>query len=267
VRYRTLAIALCLLVEFAGAAYAVKISQPSGGSFNPAAPGELGAGTSSPGHFTKLCTGASPCTNPTNTGDVNFDGILTFPDVSANDCYNAGTYSICAPAGTSRLTLQVPAGKSIVLAETNDTEGQTDPATGSWKASNHLIIQSDNPATSMARLPFTLPIAATAATTTTQWGEQKVVKAITVENAVFTVGQFTCSVNPALSVFDCSATAGTCTPVATLATSGTLTGIGATDAATTPTANVAAGEYLALKFTAGTCTVFNGSATLMARPQ
>lgn len=119
----------------------------------------------------------------------------------------------------------------------------------------------------MARMPLTFPIAAVAATTTTQWGETKVVKALTIENAVYSVGAFTCSVNPAISVFDCSSTAGTCTPVSTLATSGTLTGIGVTNAATTPTANVAAGEYIAAEFTAGTCTVLNGSVTLMARPQ
>lgn len=138
---------------------------------------------------------------------------------------------------------------------------------GAFIASRNLGISTDNVVNSMSRMPLSFPIAATAATTTTQWGEQKLVKGITIENVVFQVGQFACTVNPTLSLLDCSATANTCTPVSTLATSGTLTAVGVTDAATLPTANAAAGEYLAVKFTAGTCTVFNGTVTAMARPQ
>lgn len=137
---------------------------------------------------------------------------------------------------------------------------------GAFVATNNLAISTDNAVKSMSRMPLTFPIAAVAATTTTQWGEQKVVKALTIENIVLSVGAFTCSVNPVVALKDCSNAAGTCTPVATIGTSGTITGIGNADI-TVSTAAVAAGEYLAVQFNSGTCTVFNGTIEAMARPQ
>ena len=166
----------------------------------------------------------------------------------------AGGYGDCAsgsndPIGWNRVTANVP---SIACRWSNGTTVYFAPV-GSFGQSKRYEVGSllyntrfsDTTGQSVqthSRMTYSFPIAAVAATTTTQWREQQAVKARTVENVTFNVGAFNCSVNPAISLFDCSATRGTCTPVATLATSGTLTGIGSTAPATTPTANVAAGE-------------------------
>lgn len=233
------ALILAALIPNAGA---VKISQP-GASVNLAAPGPIGGTTSSTGQFTALCVGTSPCTLPTA-------GQLTAAD--------NGSDHIAGLRGQIGTGAELTDNGSAIVVGTSSLFATQTP---------FRITSSDNAVSSMARVALTFPIAAVAATTTTQWGETKIVKAITVENVVFNIGAFTCSVNPAFSLLDCSNAAGTCTPVATLATSGTLTGIGSTNAATTPTANVAAGEYIAVEFTAGTCPVLNGTVAVMARPQ
>lgn len=266
-RTRTILLTLCAFLILASAADAVRISQP-GSSANLTAPGPIGGTTSDTGQFTKLAVGASVPGLPTNVGDESISSIFSFTNGTANDCFNTATYSICAPSATGRLTLNVPnTTQGVFVVQGTGTIGGWSSATGLFGQIGITIANDTAKMVSMARMPLNFPIAAVAATTTTQWGESKVVKALTVENVVFNVGAFTCSVNPAISLFDCSATVGTCTPVSTLATSGTLTGIGSTNAATTPQANVAAGEYIAAEFTAGTCTVFNGSVQAMARPQ
>lgn len=131
----------------------------------------------------------------------------------------------------------------------------------------NVTLGTDFSQSAQTRIPLGFDITAIAATTTTQWDEQKTVKAITIENIVTSVGAFTCAVNPVLTLLDCGTTVNSCgSPTATLMTTPTLTAIGAENE-TVSVANVAAGHYIAVKFSAGTCTVFNARVTAMSRTQ
>ena len=190
----------------------------------------------------------------------------------------AGTISYGA-AGGSQLQIGATAGNTLTIYVrsvdgTNwDAKMETTvPAVPAACAQNGncpvaTLTLGTSPAVATIPQPhYTFPIAAVAATTTTQWGEQKTDNAITITSITISVGAFTCSVNPVVSLYDCSSTAGTCTPVNTLGTSATLTAIGNASISVSHAA-VAAGEYLAAKFDSGTCTVLNGSIVAEVRPQ
>lgn len=262
-RWRGFILALCVVLALSVAVDAAKIVQPGSSGIT--------------------CTGCSNNrvikSNGTNLANSSIaDDGTTVSTTDSQSTVGSGAarpmqinVAVAPPAGTDGINAN--AGNLDLLVNGNvalriqQFAVIVPSGVGTFLGNSLSIAGSDNTVQTMARMPLTFPMAALAATTTTQWGEQKVVKALTIENVVFNVGAFSCAVNPAISLFDCSATVGTCTPVSTLATSGTLTGIGSSDAATTPTANVAAGEYIAAEFTAGTCATFNGSVMAMARPQ
>lgn len=85
--------------------------------------------------------------------------------------------------------------------------------------------------------------------------------AVKLEHLTAFVSAFTCSVNPTFTIYDCGTSASCASPTADGTVTPTATGLTNGDAGiTTPT--VAAGHYIELALTAGTCTGLNDGASV-----
>jgi hypothetical protein len=96
------------------------------------------------------------------------------------------------------------------------------------------------------------------AITNTKSGFVKMVKASTVDNITASAQSFTCSVNPAVTLYECGTDA-TCASPTAIGTA-TVTASGQAFSGS-PSGSITAGDYLAWAISAGTCTVLDISAT------
>jgi hypothetical protein len=91
--------------------------------------------------------------------------------------------------------------------------------------------------------------------------EQINTDAIYLEHFTIPVTAFACSVNPTFTVEDCGTTAACSSPTADASASPSAVGSAAYDSSIS-THTIAAGHYLAIELTGGTCTALNANPTL-----
>jgi hypothetical protein len=85
--------------------------------------------------------------------------------------------------------------------------------------------------------------------------------AIKLEHLTAHASSLTCTTNPTFTVYDCGTTAACSSPVTLASVTPTSTGLTSGDAGIT-TSTIAAGHYVEIALTAGTCTTLNGGASV-----
>jgi hypothetical protein len=157
-------------------------------------------------------------------------------------------------------------GPVQIVSEANNT-GTIHQFTSTKALLNQIAIGSDDAVSSMARVALSW---ATGQLTKVVAGAQfmpyKTVKAITLENLECDASALTCAAKPTFTLEDCGTAAGACTSPTSLGVCTTTAPNTIIDGAIA-TPNVAAGHYLVVEPTAGTCTALNASITAMARPR
>jgi hypothetical protein len=158
-------------------------------------------------------------------------------------------------------------GAHTLLWTTTAAGGTIHQFTSTKALLNQIAIGSDDAVSSMARVALSW---ATGQLTKVVAGAQfmpyKTVKAITLENLECDASALTCAAKPTFTLEDCGTAAGACTSPTSLGVCTTTAPNTIIDGAIA-TPNVAAGHYLVVEPTAGTCTALNASITAMARPR
>lgn len=90
----------------------------------------------------------------------------------------------------------------------------------------------------------------------TKVGFTKVMKASTLDNFVGSASSFTCSVNPAITIYECGSSTN-CSVSPTTMASATLTAAGTSVLGTVSSSAIAAGDYIAWEISAGTCSALS----------
>lgn len=96
---------------------------------------------------------------------------------------------------------------------------------------------------------------------TGKFGFYKVGNASTVDNILASSVDFTCSVNPTITFYECG-TSTTCASSPTTIGSVTITAAGTVVSGTVSNSSITAGDYVAAAVTAGTCTVLDIEGTM-----
>jgi hypothetical protein len=109
--------------------------------------------------------------------------------------------------------------------------------------------------------------ALTALSTNEIVGYGKTVRAMKIENMVGAAATFTCTVNPAVTLYDCGTSAGACTSGRTALANVTLTAANSGANGSVTSSTLAAGHYWALEISAGTCTILDANVSAEAAMQ
>lgn len=179
---------------------------------------------------------------------VIFTGTPTLVN-SANLILPGGT-NITAQAGDAAAVLSVGGGNVQVLYQ------HTILASAGGKG---LTLQSNGTMVADGGTALSFATGHLGAVVNTKGWFAKIPAASTVDNIVASAIEFTCSVNPIVTVYECG-TSATCSASPVTIGSATLTTSGAAVNGTVSNPAITAGDYVGFAISAGTCTALNVSA-------